>query len=46
MSNAAFYGHIEIMELCLEYGATNFNESMICAAKEGHIEIVKLCLEC
>ena len=43
MSNAAWKGHVEIVKLCKEWGATDFNRAMEEAAWEGHVEIVKLC---
>ena len=42
MCEAAFKGHVEIVKLCKEYGATDLDSSMWRAAKSGHIEIVKL----
>ena len=45
MSNAAWKGHVEIVKLCKEWGATDFNSAMEEAAWEGHVEIVKLCKE-
>ena len=45
MSNAAWKGHVEIVKLCKEWGATDFNRAMSNAAWEGHVEIVKLCKE-
>ena len=42
---AAGCGHVEIVKLCREYGATDFDEAMVSAATEGDIEIVKLCRE-
>ena len=38
-------GHIEILKLCKEWGATDFNEAMENAGDNGHVEIVKLCRE-
>ena len=38
-------GHVEIVKLCKEWGATDFNWAMSNAAREGHVEIVKLCKE-
>ena len=43
MSYAAKGGHVEIVKLCKEWGATDFNRAMSNAAWEGHVEIVKLC---
>ena len=45
MVKAAENGHIEIVKLCKEWGATNFNGAMILAAKNGHVEVMKLCKE-
>ena len=45
MASAAENGHVEIVELCKELGATNFNQSMVHAALFGHVEIVKLSKE-
>ena len=43
MKEAAKGGHVEIVKLCKEWGATDFNRAMEEAAWEGHVEIVKLC---
>ena len=43
MAKAAKGGHVEIVKLCKEWGATDFNWAMSYAAKRGHVEIVKLC---
>ena len=43
MRSAARKGYIDIVALCKEYGATNFNEAMVWGACGGHIDIVKLC---
>ena len=40
---AAKEGRLEIVKLCKEKGATDFNRAMCSAAENGHIEIVKLC---
>ena len=32
MSNAAEFGHMEIVQICKEYGATDFNEALYSAA--------------
>ena len=45
MEEATWYGHIEIVKLCKEQGATVFNQGMEWATLYGHIEIVKLCKE-
>ena len=45
MRNAAGEGHIELVKLCKEFGATDFNYAIENAAKNGHIDIVKLCKE-
>ena len=37
--------HIDIFELCLDLGATDFDGAMVSAATCGHIEIVELCIE-
>ena len=42
---AAYRGHIWIVKLCREFGATDFEEAMCFAARNGHVEIVKLCRE-
>ena len=36
---------MEIVKLCREYGATDFNKGMFIATFKGHVEIVKLCKE-
>ena len=43
MSYAAWKGHVKIVKLCKEWGATDFNWAMSNAAWKGHVEIVKLC---
>ena len=45
MIKAAREGHIEIVKLHKEWGATYFDEAMREAAEGGHVEIVKLCKE-
>ena len=45
MCGAAKGGHVEIVKLCKEWGATDFNRVMKEAAWGGHVEIVKLCKE-
>ena len=46
MAAAAEGGHVEIMKLCKEWGATNFNDAFLSAEGRGdHVEIVKLCRE-
>ena len=45
MCRAAFEGRIEIIKLCKERGATDFDDAMCEAADGGHVEIVKLCRE-
>ena len=45
MTKAAKGGHVEIVKLYKEWGATYFDEVMSYAAKGGHVEIVKLCKE-
>jgi len=45
MSYAALRGYIDIVKICKEFGATNYNDSMIAAALKGHIDIVKLSKE-
>ena len=45
MCGAAKGGHVEIVKLCKEWGATDFNWAMSKAAWEGHVEIAKLCKE-
>ena len=37
--------HIEIMNLCSEFGATDWNKAVQCAAWSGHVEVVDLCKE-
>ncbi len=41
---AALKGHIKMLELMLEKGASDFDGAMRAAAKRGHIEIVELML--
>ena len=43
LTTAAENGRKGIMELCKDYGATDFNWAMRCAAFYGHKEIVELC---
>ena len=47
MVYAALFGHVEILELCEEWGGvTDFDAGAMAAAVEGgHVEIVKLCKE-
>ena len=45
MWHAAGGGHVEIVELCKEWGATHFDQTMAAAAEGGHVEIVELCKE-
>ena len=42
---AAGSGHIEVVKLCKEWGATDFDRAMVRAVESGHIEIFKLCKE-
>ena len=42
---AAINGHLEIVKLCKEWGATDYDGAMWWAAINGHLEIVKLCKE-
>ena len=42
---AAYRGHIDLVKLCKEWVATDFNSAMCEAAGEGHIDLVKLCKE-
>ena len=42
---AAEKGHIEIVKLCKEWEAADFDEAIQPAACKGRIEIVKLCKE-
>ena len=32
---------VEIVELCKEWGATDFDAAMVAAAEGGHVEIVE-----
>ena len=41
MWHAAGGGHVEIVELCKEWGATHFDQTMAAAAEGGHVEIVE-----
>ena len=34
-----------IIELCIEWGASNVNKMLLCGAEKGHDEIVNLCVE-
>ena len=43
MPRAACEGCTDVVKLCKERGATNFNEAMYEAACGDHVEIVKLC---
>ena len=43
MFKAAESGHVEIVKLYKEWGATDLDAAMIKAAREDHIEILKLC---
>ena len=46
MAAAVEGGHVEIVKLCKEWGATNFNDAFESAEERGdHVEIVKLCRE-
>ena len=46
MYSAAKNGHIELVRLCKEWGATNYDMAICRAAwNRGHYEIVKLCRE-
>jgi ankyrin repeat protein len=45
MNYAAEGGHMEIVKLMIEKGATEFNSAMYNAARGGHMEIVKLMIE-
>ena len=45
MYNAAENGHIEIVKLCREWGAKDYDEALCLAALGGHIEILRLCRE-
>jgi len=40
MRNAAAEGHIELVKLCKEFGATHFNLAMVRAAGEGTSKMV------
>ena len=42
MESAAKEGNIEIVRLCKEWGATDFDLAMRAAARKGNIEIVNL----
>ena len=46
MGSAAFEDNIEIVKLCKDWGAVDFDETMWCAAIKDNIEIVKLCKDC
>ena len=41
MSNAAMEGHLEVVKLCKEYGASDYDSAMSNAAWSGHVEVVK-----
>ena len=43
MPQADCVDRIDLVNLCKDYGATNFRETMYEAALKGHIEIVILC---
>jgi ankyrin repeat protein len=45
MDKAAYGGHMEIVKLMIEKGATDFDGTMFEAAEGGHMEIVKLMIE-
>jgi hypothetical protein len=45
MDEAAEGGHMEIVKLMIEKGATAFNSAMVYAAEGGNMEIVKLMIE-
>ena len=45
MCQAAKSGHLEIVKVCKEWGATEFDCTMKEAAESGHFEIVKVCRE-
>ena len=45
MRRAAREGHIDLVKLCKERGATDFDGAMWRAAYRGHIDIAKLCEE-
>jgi ankyrin repeat protein len=45
MAGAAEGGHMDIVELMLEHGATNYDYAMAGAAEGGHMDIVELMLE-
>ncbi len=38
-------GHMELVQLMIEKGATNWDSGLKCACKGGHMEIVKLMIE-
>jgi hypothetical protein len=44
MIKATKYGRIDILDLCLEWGANDYEGVMICAALNCRVEIIKLCL--
>jgi hypothetical protein len=45
MEMAACNGHIDIVELCIEKGVTNFNEAMVRAAYHDNYTVVKLLIK-
>ena len=45
MIKAVEYGFIEIVKLCKEWGATNYDGVLLRAAFNGYIDIAKLCKE-
>jgi Ankyrin repeats (3 copies) len=45
MAYAALGGHMGIVKLMIEKGATDFDWAMVYAARGGHMEIVKLMIE-
>jgi len=40
MTSAAYGGHMDIVKLMIEKGATDFNQAMRLAAEGGHMDIV------
>jgi len=42
---ACEHGHLEIVKLMIDQGATNWNNGLYIACKYGHLEIVKLMIE-
>lgn len=45
MASAAEGGHLELVKLMLEKGATGYNMTLLDAVRGGNIEIVKLMLD-